>query len=255
MRGSLLSGLAATALALAAGVCLLVSVRAQTPDEVDKMLANMPEEARTLLQAELKRQGFTLDDVRTNPQLAGRLLSDPSFQQRIREAMEAKARGGKASGPSSPKGEPGADRAAGTGPPGAPQKAPQASSVHASVPERYAVIAARNLFRPLGWGGEAKRNPFRLVGVVFRGNGDRRVLLAREGTPAGLYLGVGDDAGEGYRVTGIERQSARLAGGPLGEISLQLSNELVGSTGGGPPSVAAPKQAAAPPPQKQADTR
>ncbi len=103
------------------------------------------------------------------------------------------------------------------------------------LPERYASIIDQNLFRKLGWGGEAKRDPFQLVGVMVAGD-VRRALLGHNSSA--VYAEVGNEVGEGYTVASIERGAVELTGGEQGKLSLALDTGVVAAKGGGPPKAA-----------------
>jgi len=48
-----------------------------------------------------------------------------------------------------------------------------------------------------------------------------------------MYVGIGADVGDGYSVVSISGRSVKVAGGPLGEIDLELDQGVIGSKGGG----------------------
>jgi hypothetical protein len=99
------------------------------------------------------------------------------------------------------------------------------------------VIVEKNLFRRLGWGPEPPRNPFTLVGVITHGR-TKKALLSRDG--AGVYAAVGEDVGHGYKLASIDGYNAKLTGGPMGELTIELNQEMLGapsSSGGGAPTV------------------
>ncbi len=100
-------------------------------------------------------------------------------------------------------------------------------------------IAEANVFRPLGW-EEPRHGPFGLAGIAPRPDGPR-ALITRGDRPSGLYVQVGGDVGGGYAVLSIGGRTVTLAGGALGEVTLELDPSVVGSRGaapgrgGGPP--------------------
>ena len=95
-------------------------------------------------------------------------------------------------------------------------RAPRPSTPQAGRPQRtemptgYEVIAEANLFRPLGW-EEPRDNPFGLAGIVQHPDGPR-ALVTRPDRPAGLYVLVGADVGDGYTVAAIDGRSVTLLG-------------------------------------------
>ena len=216
MRRVVTTALLVTAMALVS----LPDSSAQIAEMVDRALEGMSPEGRAEVDAILAERGITLDDVRNDPTLARKLMSSPDIQARVKRAMEG--RGG-ANDDAPPPERPDSDPSRGQRPPHGRQEA--------GLPEQYQVIVEGNVFRRLGW-QETKHNPFGLAGVVHRPDGPR-ALITRQGSPAGLYVEVGADVGDGYTVESIDGRSVKLVGGPLGEVTLGLDPGVIGSRGGG----------------------
>ena len=130
-----------------------------------------------------------------------------------------------------------------------PQQDDTRSGRGGGLPERYASIVERNLFRKLGWSGEAKREPFQLVGVMVAG-ATGKALIGRNGST--VYVGGGDEVGDGYTVTRIQRGAVELSGDEGRNLNLTLDTGVVGVTGGGAHNAArrSPQQL-----QKKKDSR
>ncbi|MEO2005865.1 MAG: hypothetical protein ABGY41_17415 [Candidatus Poribacteria bacterium] len=218
-----------TALVIVAMASLsLPRATAQVGAMVDRALESMSPAARGEVDVILDERGITLDDVRNNPALAMELMRSPEIQARIKRAMEGRVAG---EDPKTRVDQPKPER----------EQAPQERARESGgprerrspgLPDEYKVIVDGNVFRKLGWQEPEKRNPFRLAGVVGRPSG-ARVLIVKEGRAAGLYVEVGADVGDGYTVESIDGLSVTLAGGALGEVTLQLDPDVVGSRGGG----------------------
>jgi hypothetical protein len=213
------------AAALAVTLCFTGDAQSQNPlaAMVDRALEELTPAGRAEVDVILAERGITLDDVRSDPALARELMSSSDLQARVKAAMDG------------PKAEPSPDQPK---PAGARRQArvdaqPRGGPVErdAGLPKQYEVIFQSNLFRRLGW-EEPRNNPFGLAGVVHRPDGSR-ALITRQGRPSGMYVEVGADVGDGYSVVSIAGRSVTIAGGPLGEIDLELDQGVIGSRGGG----------------------
>ncbi|MAF12138.1 hypothetical protein CMK11_16965 [Candidatus Poribacteria bacterium] len=216
MRRTRVTALLVAALALTS----LVHSSAQVAEMVDRALEQMSPAARAEVDAILAERGLTLDDVRNDASLAQKLMSSPEIQERMKRAMEGR-------GPTESKPPPPVS-------PDAPQERDRSEAPRrpgrereAGLPQRYRVIMHANLFRRLGW-QEQHHNPFGLAGVVHRQDG-AWALITKQGRPAGLYVEVGADVGDGYTVASIDGRSVKLVGGALGEVALELDGAVIGS--------------------------
>ncbi|MBT3269730.1 hypothetical protein HN371_21475 [Candidatus Poribacteria bacterium] len=230
MRRTLVTALLIASLALIS----LVQPSAQVAGMVDRALESMPPAGRAEVDAILAERGLTLDDVRNDASLAQKLMSSPEIQERVKRAMEGPGTAEAKAPPSQ-------------GPPASQERDPSEAprpprgQREGGLPERYQVIMEGNLFRRLGW-QEQRHNPFGLAGVVHRQDG-AWALITKQGRPAGLYVEVGADVGDGYTVSAIDGRSVKLVGGTLGEVTLELDGAVIGSrSGGGRPESRPTKQ-------------
>ncbi len=215
----------AIAVALTAALFLAGDARTQNPlaAMVDRALAELTPAGRAEVDTILAERGITLDDVRASPALARELMSSPDLQARVKRAMDGPKDAPRTAQPARQEARRRArDEAASPG---------SASGRDGGLPEQYDVILQGNVFRRLGW-EEPRHNPFGLAGVVHRPDGPR-ALITRQGQPNGMYVEVGADVGDGYSVVSITGRSVKIAGGPLGEIGLELDQGVIGSRGGG----------------------
>ena len=82
----------------------------------------------------------------------------------------------------------------------------------------YQVIVDKNLFRPLGWGGEKPNNPFRLVGTVIDSSSQKAKAIITQGeNPEIFFVSEGDIIGNGYKVEEISANKVKLANTEKGE--------------------------------------
>lgn len=82
----------------------------------------------------------------------------------------------------------------------------------------YQVIVDKNLFRPLGWGGEKPNNPFRLVGTVIDSSSQKAKAIITQGeNPEIFFVSEGDIIGNGYKVEEISANKVKLANAEKGE--------------------------------------
>ena len=82
----------------------------------------------------------------------------------------------------------------------------------------YQVIVDKNLFRPLGWGGEKPNNPFRLVGTVIDSSSQKgKAIITRGENPEIFFVSEGDIIGNGYKVEEISANKVKLANAEKGE--------------------------------------
>ena len=82
----------------------------------------------------------------------------------------------------------------------------------------YQVIVDKNLFRPLGWGGEKANNPFRLVGTVIDSSSQKaKAIITRGENPEIFFVSEGDIIGNGYKVEEISENKVKLANAEKGE--------------------------------------
>jgi len=82
----------------------------------------------------------------------------------------------------------------------------------------YQVIVDKNLFRPLGWGGEKPNNQFRLVGTVIDSSSKKaKAIITRGENPEIFFVSEGDIIGNGYKVEEISANKVKLANVEKGE--------------------------------------
>ncbi|MBM3215809.1 hypothetical protein FJZ36_12930 [Candidatus Poribacteria bacterium] len=242
-------------LALAIGgasllIWALSAVVAQDGDQVNRFIDQMPAPARKAVEAVLRENGVTLDDVRSNPALAAKLMSSPEIRQRIEQAMAGVMPKSPASSPAKKEASKSENAGNGKKPSEAPAKpgaGPPMPPVQfgPGVPEHYRAIGNLNVFRRLGWAPPGPQNPFTLVGIVESGS-KKRALLGKQGSQGSVYVAAGEDAGNGYRVARIDSNAVVMQGNGLPELRLELDIAAVASTGGGapPPTQQGPAPAA-----------
>ncbi len=82
----------------------------------------------------------------------------------------------------------------------------------------YQLIMDKNLFRPLGWGGDKPNNPFKLVGTVIDSSSQKaKAIITRAGNPETFFVSEGDIIGNGYKVEEISANKVKLANAENGE--------------------------------------
>lgn len=195
---------------------------------VDQLLGDIPDFVKDVLE----KEGVDLKDVIDDPELRReireKVMNNPEireeFQKRRAEIrMDEETRQGKSESEQPIQGDNKRQRKGG-------QK----------VNEYYKSIVDKNLFRPLGWGGDDKRGPaFRLIGTVINKGKKPKALIFQFADNTTHYVAVGDKIGNAT-VKSIEEKSVTLNQAGEKEIKLTIVQESpflggsVGGKGGGP---------------------
>ncbi|MFQ6039605.1 MAG: hypothetical protein ACE5PV_02010 [Candidatus Poribacteria bacterium] len=198
---------------------------------VDQLLGDIPDFVKDVLE----KEGIDLKDVIDDPELRQeireKVMDNPEireeFQKRKAEIrMDEETRQGKSEGERPIQGDNKRQRKGG-------QK----------VNEYYKSIVDKNLFRPLGWGGDDKRGPaFRLIGTVINKSKKPKALIFQLSNNTTHYVAVGDKIGNAT-VKSIDEKSVTLNQDGGKELKLNLVQESpflggsVGGRGGGGPQV------------------
>lgn len=215
-----------------------------SPEEVEKFINKLPPAALQFLQ----EKGIDLDKVKTDQELQNKvrkMLKNPKVRRKIFEKRRQKAekiqqkqknksepRSGRIPSKPDKKKEP------------QPEKKQDQGKKRGGLPSIYQSIITKNLFRPLGWTYKKPGPSFMLCGIVSSSN-DTKVLLQRQGSSEGYYVGVGDTIADGYKVEEITKNSVKLKKDGGEDTVLKLSawvprggsaKPSFGSSPGGKPS-------------------
>ncbi|MHA1777528.1 MAG: hypothetical protein ACTSWC_12195 [Promethearchaeota archaeon] len=167
--------------------------------EAEKFINNLSPQAREFLQ----KKGIDLEKLKTDADLQDKvrkMMKDPKLRNEIFGNKEQ-------SKPAKQKAKKNENR--------------KKEQKKEGLPSNYEIIIQKNLFRPLGWTFKKPGPSFVLCGVV-RFTGEKKVLIQRQGSPEGFYVGVGETIAGGYKVEEITDYTAKLKKDDE-EIILRLS--------------------------------
>jgi len=212
----------------------------------EQFIAQLPDDIPDFVKNILEEEGVDLEELKNDPELRRemqkKMMDNPELRAKFQEMSDGKSKGeeapqGKAEGRTrGPKG--GKRQGKGGG----------------SVDEYYKSIVDNNLFKPLGWKGDAKGGPaFRLVGTVIARGRAPKALIFEFAKNTTHYVAVGGRIGNAT-VASIDEKSVTLnqdGEGPLKLNIMQESPFLGGSGGGGGGGGGGRPQVAGGPPPSQ----
>jgi hypothetical protein len=189
---------------------------------VEQLLEDVPDFVKQVLEEE----GIDLEEVMGDPELLQeireKVMDNPEIREEFQKRMVEEDRDEE-----SPPEEPSDEEH--------PQKDLKLQiRGRQKVNKYYQSIVDKNLFRPLGWGGDDKRGPdFRIIGTVINKGQKPKALIFEFANKTTHYVAVGDKLGNAT-VKSIEEKSVTLEQDGEEEIKLKIVQEspfLGGSVG------------------------